>query len=115
MAVCLFVNKLKPERVGDYTEYHKEAHNTRWKTQIMAIRDAGFKICDVYLYEGLSIVVMEGDDLEACFEKLGNDENNKQWQELMGNFFAANPKFDGTEITAKKIFDLNAQFALIGD
>ena len=115
MAVCLFVNKLKPECVGDYTEYHKEAHNTRWKSQIFAIRKAGFEICNGYVYEDLSIVVMEADDPDACFANLGKDEDNRQWQELMGDFFAASPTFDGTEIAAEKIFDLNEQYALIDD
>jgi len=115
MAICLFVNRLKPESIGDYSEYHKEAHKTRWKSQIAAIRNAGFKICDVYVYGDLSIVIMEGDDLDACFERLGKDEDNKQWQALMGDFFVASPKFDGTEIAAEKVFDLNAQYELVGD
>lgn len=102
------VNKLKPEFVKAYSDYHINAHKTEWKTQITALKKAGAAVCNVYVWEDTSILIIECDDLDECFKRLAEDPDNLRWQRLMANFFAENPKFDGTNtIYATKVFALN--------
>jgi L-rhamnose mutarotase len=110
MKLYCMVNELKPECVKDYAEYHESIHKTEWKTQLTAIKKAGFEVCNVYVHGNLSIVIFGCDDLMACLSKLAADTDNKRWQQLMAGFFAGNPKFDGEkDLTAKKVFDLIQQ------
>ncbi len=110
MKLYCMVNSLKEEGVEGYKHYHETAHQTEWKSQIEALKQAGAQVCNVYLWNGYSIVIMGCEDLDACLAKLAENPENQKWQQLMSGFFQANPKFDGSETqTVLKIFDMNEQ------
>lgn len=69
------------------------------------------KECIVYIHKNYSILLIECEDLEESFTKLGKNEITQQWNEVVLPMFAGKPKFDGSEEQkpAKKIFDLNEQ------
>ena len=113
MKLYCVVNELKPECVKDYSEYHKNAHKTQWKTQLKVLREAGMEICNVYIWKNYAIMIVGCEDLDECYRRLATMEDNLRWQELMGGFFAGQPKFDGTEtISLEQIFDLTEQSKL---
>jgi L-rhamnose mutarotase len=104
------VNRLKPECVSDYAREHENAHLTRWKTQLAALREAGAQNCQVFVQDGLSIVIMVCEDLDECLSALNKNPDNIAWQALMANYFDTDVKFDGTRtVAAKKVFDLEEQ------
>lgn len=110
MKLYCVVNRLKKEHIKDYKDYHENAHKTEWKTQIRALRESGAQICNVYLYDDLSIVLFGCDDLNELYANMAKNEDNNKWQALMADFFAQDAKFDGTKTEyAEKIFDLNEQ------
>ena len=110
MKVYCMVNELKYEHVKDYEGIHQTAHLTKWKTQLKALKDAGAKNCNVFVYKNLSIVFYECEDLNESLAKLNEDKDNVDWQKEVGKYFDSNPKFNGKEtVTVKKVFDLNQQ------
>ncbi len=110
MNLYCVVNELKPEGVAPYSEYHKNAHKTEWKTQLKALRDAGMEICNVYIWKNHAIMIVGCEDLNVCYKKLATMPDNLRWQKLMNGFFLNDPKFDGTKtISIEKIFDLVEQ------
>ena len=116
MNLYCVVNELKPEHIEDYASYHQNAYRTEWKTQLKALEKAGMEICNIYLWNNYAIMIVGCDDLEACYKRLALDEDNLRWQELMSGFFAANPKFDGSEtMSQEQIFDLAGQLKLLGN
>ncbi|MBC5647623.1 L-rhamnose mutarotase [Christensenella tenuis] len=113
MKLYCVVNELKPEHVKDYSEYHRNAHKTEWKTQLKVLREAGMELCNVYIWRNYAIMVVGCEDLDECYRRLATMEDNLRWQELMSGFFAGQPKFDGTEtISLEQIFDLAEQSKL---
>jgi L-rhamnose mutarotase len=67
--------------------------------------------CVVYIYKNYSILLIECEDLEESFNKLGENEASQKWNEVVLPMFAGTPKFDGSEKQepCKKIFDLKQQ------
>lgn len=110
MKTYCMVNRLKKEYVTDYEREHENAHLTRWKTQLAALRDAGAQNCQVFVQGDFSIVIMVCDDLDECLSRLSKNPDNRAWQALMADYFDATVYFDGDgTVTAKKIFDLEEQ------
>ena len=110
MKIYCLVNELEPECVDKYVKIHENAHLSKWKTQLEALKNAGAKNCNVYVYKNLSIVLYECENIDESFEKLSQDPNNKKWQKEVGEFFLQDPKFDGSEtVQVRKIFDMNQQ------
>lgn len=105
------VNELKEEHVGDYSEIHRNAHLTAWKTQLEALKAAGAENCVVYICKNLSILLYECEDIVESFSKLGQIEDNNRWQAVVAPWFAGTPKFDGSQevVYLEKIFDLKQQ------
>ena len=96
----LMINKLKPECAILYAE----AHRNCWSEMRQALVDAGAKNCVTFIRGNESYLFYECDDLDESFEKLGEIEANKKWQEMCA------PWFDGTfELNlAELVFDLNS-------
>lgn len=110
MKTYCMVNRLKKECVEDYAREHENAHLTRWKTQLAALRDAGAQNCQVFVQGNFSIVIMQCDDLNECLSRLSKNPDNQQWQAMMADCFDAQVHFDGEGTdTAKKVFDLEEQ------
>lgn len=108
------VNRLKPECVKAYSEYHRNMYRTEWRTVIASLKNAGISLLNVYIWGDLAIMTIECEDLDESFKYLGKDPAHQHWSKVMDQFFAENPKFDGTQtVYADQIFDLNEQSALI--
>jgi len=105
------VNVLKSEAVEAYKEAHVNMHTGPWKEQLDVLVKAGAEECIVYLYENLSILLYVCDDIEESFNKLGQDERRKAWDDFTGPMFANTVKFDGSsEIkVVEKIYDMKEQ------
>jgi L-rhamnose mutarotase len=102
---------LKPEHVKDYVDIHKTAHQTEWKTQLHALKNAGAENCISFLFGNYSLLFYQCEDIDESFAELGKDEDNNRWQEFIASWFAGTPKFDGSQkvTSLPKIFDLNEQ------
>ena len=107
---CL-VNELNEENVKDYSDIHKNAHLTEWKSQLSALKEAGAENCIVYIYKNISIIIYECEDIDDSFSKLGESVENNKWQEVVAPWFSGSPKFDGSQKvdSLEKIFDLRQQ------
>jgi L-rhamnose mutarotase len=97
------INKLKTEHVEEYCELHRNC----WPEMRQALIDAGAQNCIVFVNGTQSILIYECDDLDESFAKLGENEVNKKWQDLVSPWFD-NP--EGFELTlADKVFDLHEE------
>ena len=108
----IMVYELKPEHVDDYRKMHKTAHQSEFKDQLDAIRDAGCTQMMTFLFKNYSVLYVEcEDDIDAYFEKLGEYDANTKWQKVTAPWFAATPSFDGEakQQPLEKIFDLQQQ------
>lgn len=107
----VMVYELKPEHVNDYAEMHRNAHLSEFKGQLRAIKDAGAQNCITYIYKNFSILLIECENLDRFFERLGQSEENSKWQTHTAPWFAETPKFDGSVKTVpiEKIFDMQQQ------
>ena len=94
-----FVIKLKKEHVEEY----KEIHRNVWPEMLQAIQKAGAKEETLYIYENLSIVTFECEDLDEVYKKLGEEDVVKKWDATVG------PWFESISPNLEKIFDLNQQ------
>lgn len=105
------VKEIKTENLSDYEEFHKNCHNTEWKTQLNALKNAGAESFTIYIYENLSIMFFEHEDITIFFDKLSKIDENIMWQEKVALWFTENPQFDrGKSVEPlRKIFDLNQQ------
>jgi L-rhamnose mutarotase len=105
------VYELKPEHVKDYAEMHKTAHQTVWKAELDALKKAGARNCITYIYKNYSILLIECEEIDDFFTKLGKSEDNRKWQATTAPWFAVTAKFDGSAKAEpiEKIFDLREQ------
>jgi len=102
-----FVIELKEEHVEKYKNIHKNP----WKEMLEAIATADVKDLLIWSYKNLSIVFYECDDIDKVYEKLGQLEVVKRWNETVGPWFKSAPTLDGSGdvATCEKIFDLRQQ------
>ncbi len=105
----LMVNKIKKECIEDYSKTHEQVHTSKWKGLLDAIKQAGFDNMQVFVYDDLSVVHCSCENLNEALDELSKKEINTKWQELMGNYFAHSPKFDGDTKPVTKVFDLKEQ------
>lgn len=106
--------ELKPEHVDDYRKMHKTAHESKFKDQLDAIKDAGFNQMITFLWKNYSVLYVECDgDLDEYFAKLGEFPANSRWQKVTAPWFAVTPSFDGEvkQAPIEKIFDLQQQLS----
>jgi len=81
--VC-FVLRVKPERLAEY----KERHRNVWPEMQAALREAGWQNYSLFLRaDGLLVGYLETDDFERARAGMAKREVNELWQLEMRDFF----------------------------
>lgn len=81
--VC-FVLQVKPERLEEYKERHREV----WPEMQAALRETGWRNYSLFLRpDGLLVGYLETDDFERARASMAQREVNDRWQREMGDFF----------------------------
>src|SRR5499425_3478275 len=81
--IC-FVLQVKPERLEEYKERHREV----WPEMQVALRETGWGNYSLFLRDdGLLVGYLETDDFERARSGMAERESNDRWQRAMGDFF----------------------------
>ncbi len=89
--VC-FQLKVRPERIDEYRERHRNV----WPDMREALRAAGWRNYSLFLRDdGLLIGYLEADDFEAAQRAMAGTEVNTRWQQEMAEFFEAGRPDEG--------------------
>ncbi|MGP4100893.1 L-rhamnose mutarotase [Nonomuraea sp. KM90] len=81
--VC-FLLKVRPERLAEYRERHREV----WPEMREALSRTGWHNYSLFLREdGLLVGYLETDDFEAAQKAMAETEVNARWQAEMAPFF----------------------------
>ena len=79
-----FLLKVRPERLEEYKERHREV----WPDMLQALRETGWHNYSLFLREdGLLIGYLETPDFQAALEGMAGREINERWQNDMAPFF----------------------------
>ena len=101
--VC-FLARVRPERMAEYSERHKEV----WPEMLAALRAAGWGNYSIFLAEdGLLVGYLETDDYQAALARMAATDVNKRWQAEMGEFFVADGPPDQSFVRLAEIFHLD--------
>lgn len=85
--IC-FCLKVKPERLAEYTQRHREV----WPEMLEALRRAGWENYSLFLREdGLLIGYFETADFAGALAAMAASEVNRRWQQEMAPFFDGDP------------------------
>ncbi|GGK78277.1 L-rhamnose mutarotase [Planomonospora parontospora subsp. parontospora] len=83
--VC-FLLKVRPERLEEYRERHREV----WPEMLDALRQAGWRNYSLFLRpDGLLVGYLETEDFAAARAAMAGTEVNARWQAEMAPFFEA--------------------------
>jgi L-rhamnose mutarotase len=81
--VC-FLLQVKPERLADYKERHKQV----WPDMLQALRETGWHNYSLFLRaDGLLVGYLETRDFAAAKAAMATREVNARWQSEMAPFF----------------------------
>src|SRR5215475_10593923 len=81
--IC-FVLQVKPERLEEYKERHREV----WPEMQAALRQTGWNNYSLFLRDdGLLVGYLETDDFERARAGMAQQEVNARWQRDMCSFF----------------------------
>ena len=101
--VC-FLARVRPERMAEYSERHKEV----WPEMLAALRAAGWGNYSIFLAEdGLLIGYLETDDYQAALDAMAATEVNGRWQAEMAAYFVADGPPDRSFMRLAEIFHLD--------
>ena len=101
--VC-FLARVRPERMAEYSERHKEV----WPEMLAALRAAGWVNYSIFLAEdGLLVGYLETDDYQAALDAMAATEVNGRWQAEMAAYFVANGPPDRSFLRLAEIFHLD--------
>ena len=101
--VC-FLARVRPERMAEYGERHKEV----WPEMLAALRAAGWGNYSIFLAEdGLLVGYLETDDYQAALDAMAATEVNGRWQAEMAAYFVANGPPDRSFLRLAEIFHLD--------
>ena len=101
--VC-FLARVRPERMAEYGERHKEV----WPEMLAALRAAGWGNYSIFLAEdGLLVGYLETDDYQAALDAMAATEVNGRWQAEMAAYFAADGPPDRSFLRLAEIFHLD--------
>jgi L-rhamnose mutarotase len=74
-----FVLQVKPDRVDEYVEAHREV----WPEMLAALRAAGIRNYTIFRAGNEMFGYFEADDLEAAARYLASQEVSARWQDAM--------------------------------
>jgi L-rhamnose mutarotase len=81
--VC-FVLQVKPERLAEYKERHRDV----WPEMRAALRETGWGNYSLFLRDdGLLVGYLETENFERARGGMAKREVNERWQREMGDFF----------------------------
>ena len=81
--VC-FVLRVKPERLAEYKERHREV----WPEMQAALRETGWHNYSLFLRDdGLLVGYLETENFESARDGMLKREVNERWQREMSDFF----------------------------
>jgi L-rhamnose mutarotase len=80
-----FVLRVKPERIDDYVE----AHRNVWPEMLDALRDAGIRNYTIFRSGNQVFGYLESDDLAAAAAHLEAQEVSTRWQDAMADLLEA--------------------------
>jgi L-rhamnose mutarotase len=81
--VC-FVLQVKPERMEEYRERHRNV----WPEMQAALRETGWRNYSLFLRnDGLLVGYLETEDFDRARTGMSKREVNERWQREMGDFF----------------------------
>ena len=101
--VC-FLARVRPERMAEYSERHKEV----WPEMLAALRAAGWGNYSIFLAEdGLLVGYLETDDYQAALDAMAATEVNGRWQAEMAAYFTADGPPDRSFLRLAEIFHLD--------
>lgn len=80
-----FVLKVKPDRLAEYKEYHKQV----WPEMLEALRRSGWHNYSLFLRDdGLLFGYFETpDSFQAALDGMAREEVNARWQSFMAPYF----------------------------
>jgi L-rhamnose mutarotase len=102
--VC-FVLQVRPERIAEYKERHKEI----WPEMRQALRDTGWGNYSLFLRpDGLLVGYVETEDFEQARTGMASREVNARWQKEMSEFFRNPPGVapDQAMVPLEEVFHL---------
>ncbi len=83
--VC-FLLRVKPDRLEEYRERHKDV----WPEMQDALRETGWRNYSLFLTDdGLLVGYLETDDFEAARAGMAERDVNRRWQAEMAEYFEA--------------------------
>jgi L-rhamnose mutarotase len=89
--IC-FVLQVKPERLAEYKERHRQV----WPEMKTALRETGWDNYSLFLRDdGLLVGYLETDNFERARAEIAKREVNERWQREMRDFFV---QPDGTPL-----------------
>lgn len=101
--VC-FLARVRPERMAEYRERHKEV----WPEMLAALAKAGWDNYSLFLADdGLLVGYLETDDYQAALDAMAATEVNARWQAEMAGFFVADGPPDRSFLRVAEIFHLD--------
>lgn len=81
--IC-FVLQVKPERLEEYKERHRQV----WPEMQAALRETGWRNYSLFLRDdGLLVGYLETEDFESARAGMAQREVNDRWQGEMADFF----------------------------
>ena len=81
--VCFYL-RVRPDRVGEYTERHRAV----WPEMRSALRDAGWRNYSLFLRpDGLLVGYLETEDFAAARAAMERTDVNARWQAEMAPLF----------------------------
>ena len=100
-----FQFKVRPDRLAEYKEYHKNV----WPEMLAALRETGWHNYTLFMREdGLIFGYFETEaDLATAQAKMAAKEVNTRWQEFMSSFMDANARPDETFLELEEYFHLD--------
>ncbi len=102
-----FVLKVKPERLDEYREHHKQV----WPLMLQALSEAGWHNYSLFVrQDGLLFGYFETPiSLQAAQQAMATTEINRHWQEFMAPFFETpdNVRPDEMFLELTEIFHLD--------
>ena len=103
--VC-FVLQVRPERIAEYKERHKDV----WPEMQQALRETGWENYSLFLRpDGMLVGYVETEDFERARAGMAAREVNARWQKEMSAFFTNPPGItpDQAMMPLEEVFHLD--------
>ena len=100
-----FQFKVRPDRLEEYKEHHKQV----WPEMLAALRETGWHNYTLFMRnDGLIFGYFETEEsLAAAQAKMAGKDVNTRWQEFMSSFVDANARPDETFVELEEYFHLD--------